>query len=274
MAVRQRFKGLMSYTRSHWPTFFLIYGALILALFLLGVGLLFDLYSFIPFAVAIAIIAGYALAYFLWIGHQLYDIDDETPADILIRLSQIQTYEQVACIDLGLRDTGTAIAKHLITGRCVVIDVYNPQSHPSSTLRRARSQTIKTIPDPRLTWIDGNFELLSLPDNSVAAVFLVEIFSEFWLPEERKQLLDEVWRILIPEGRLLLAERVQTQRNLFLSGLLTSSKPTISTLRSMLEKAGFILQKEESRHNILYCVRAFKPSPSAGKQMTLSLEYV
>jgi ubiquinone/menaquinone biosynthesis C-methylase UbiE len=273
MAARHRFKGLTSYIQTHWPTFFIIYAGLILALMLIGVGLIFDWYSLVPFAIAIALVAGYALAYYIWIGHHLYDRDNETPTEVLIQLSQLQTNEQVACVDLGLRETGMIIADHLITGRCVVIDVYNPQSHTSTGLRRVRSRSIKPDPDPRLTWIDSSFELLPLPDSSVSAVFLVEILSEFWLTEERERLLEEIWRILIPEGRVLLAEQVRTQRNMLFTGLLTSSAPPIGTWRTMLEKAGFIIQKEEFRHNLLFCVRALKPSPAAGKQMKLSLEY-
>jgi SAM-dependent methyltransferase len=271
MAARHRFKGLTSYIRTHWPTFFIIYAGLILALLLIGVGLLFDWYSLVPFAIAIALVAGYAFAYYIWIGHRLYDIDNRTPTKLLIQLSQLQTNEQVACIDLGPRENGLIIADHLISGRCMVIDVYNPQSHTSTSLRRVRTRSIKTDPDPRLIWIDSSFELLPLPDNSVTAVFLVEILSEFWLAGEREQLLEEIWRILTPEGRVLLAERVRTQRNMLLTGLLTSSAPTIGTWRRMMEKAGFIIQKDEFHYNLLYCMRALKPSPAAGKQMKLGL---
>ena len=113
----------------------------------------------------------------------------------------------------------------MTTGEMIVVDVYNPQSNSGAALHRARDRARKPQPDPRLTWIDGSIGLLPLPDRSVSAVYVNQILSEFWLPEEQAQLLGEIRRILIPEGRLLIAERIRSQANLLLTGLITSSLP-------------------------------------------------
>ena len=101
-----------------------------------------------------------------------------------------------------------------------------------------------------------------------------QILSEFWLPEERAELLEEVRRILVPEGRLLLTERNRGRSNLLFTGLVTSAWPPAETWRDSLIKADFRIQREESVRGLVYCVRADKPPPTAGKQMRLQLEFL
>ena len=182
--------------------------------------------------------------------------------------------DRVVCIDLGLRATAVSIAERLTAGQVTVIDVYNPQSNPGTPLRRGRGRARKPDPDPRLDWIDGSIQLLPLPDRSVRLVFMNQILSEFWLPEERAELLEEVRRILVPEGRLLLAERNRGRSNLLFTGLVTSAWPPAETWRDSLIKADFRIQREESVRGLVYCVRADKPPPTAGKQMRLQLEFL
>ncbi len=241
---------------------------------LIGLGLAQGWYAFIPFAMAILIVASYLLVATLYVAYQLNDAPGGTAAEVLIRLAQTRPDDRVVCIDLGLRSTAVTIAQRLTTGEVTVIDVYNPQSNVGAALHRSRDRARKSQTDPRLNWIDGSINLLPLPDRSVSAVFMNQILSEFWLPEERQQLLEEVRRILIPEGRLLVAERVRAQTSLLLTGLVTYTLPTDDHWRSYLERSGFTIQREEGVHSLLYCVRADKPSPTAGKQMALRLEYI
>lgn len=264
----------MRYIRTHWPLYFGLYGGLVLALLLIGLGLAGGWYAFVPFALAILIVAGYFLAATLFVAYQLNDGPGGTAADILIRLGQLRPEDHVVCIDLGLRATAVAIARHLTTGEVTVIDVYNPQSNLGGALHRARGRAGKPPSDPRLNWIDGSIDLLPLPDRSVRAVYLDQMLSEFWLPEEQERLLAEARRILIPEGRLLVAERVRAQSNLLLAGVVTYTLPSHEQWRGLLQRAGFTIQREEFPHGLLYCVRADKPSPAAARQMTLQLEYV
>jgi ubiquinone/menaquinone biosynthesis C-methylase UbiE len=116
--------------------------------------------------------------------------------------------------------------------------------------------------------------LLPLPDRSVSAVYLDQILSEFWLPEERERLLAEARRILIPEGKLLVAERIRARDDLLLTRLITYSLPTNSQWRTALERSGFVIRRETCPRGLLYCVRAEKPSPARGRQLSLKLEYV
>jgi ubiquinone/menaquinone biosynthesis C-methylase UbiE len=264
----------MRHIRTHWPTFFILYGALVLALLMIGAGLALRWYAFVPFSLAIMLVAAYFLVSSLWVAYHLNDAPGETAPEILFRLSQTRPEDRVVCIDLGLKEMAVTIAQRLTSGEVTVIDIHNPQSNIGESLRRARSRAPKVQSDPRLNWIDGSVNLLPLPDQCTAAVFMNQILSEFWLPEERDQLLAEVRRILVPEGRLLVAERARASSHFLLAGLVTSSLPTAQYWRSTLAGKDFVVQREENPHGLLYCARADKPSPTTGKQLSLKLEYV
>jgi ubiquinone/menaquinone biosynthesis C-methylase UbiE len=264
----------LRYIRTHWPTYFGLYGALIAAMLLIGLGLTAGWYALVPFSLALIIAAAYFLAAELFVAYRLNDAPGGPAADLLIALSPPLPGERVVCLDLGLRATAITIAQRLTTGQVTVIDLYNPQSNTGAALRRARRRAPRPAADPRLNWIDGTIDLLPLPDRSVSAVYLDQILSEFWLPEERERLLAEARRILIPEGRLLLAERIRARDDLLLTRLVTYNLPADVQWRAMLERGGFIIRREEHPRGLLYCARAEKPSPAAGRQMSLKLEYV
>jgi SAM-dependent methyltransferase len=274
MAQIGKFRDTRRYLQTHWPAYVGLYAGLVLAMVLLGVGLASGWYAFVPFALAILLVAGYFLVAALWTVYQMHDGPGPQPLDVLIDYAQLRPEDRVVCIDLGLRATAVRIAQRLTAGQVTVIDVYNPQSNPGASLRRARGRARKPGPDPRLDWIDGSLQLLPLPDRSVRLVVMNQILSEFWLPEERDELLEEVRRILVPEGRLLLAERNRGRSNLLFTGLVTSTWPPAETWRAALIKADFRIQREESLRGLVYCVRADKPPPTAGKQMRLQLEFL
>ena len=260
--------------RSHWPAFFGLYGLLVLTVVLLGVGLASGWYALIPFALAVMLVAGYVLAGALWTAYQTYDGPGPQIIAQLIDYAQLRPDDKIVCIDLGLRATAVEVARRLITGQVTTIDVYNPQSNPGAPLRRARAAARKPGPDPRLEWIDGRIELLPMPDQSVRLVFMNEVLSEFWLPEERARLLEEVRRILVPGGRLLLAERHRTRTNLLFSGLATSTLPPAETWHALLLRADFRIEREDSLRGLVYCARADRPPPTEGRQLRLHLEFL
>ena len=264
----------MRYVRTHWPVYAGLYGLLILAVLSIGLSLALEWYSFITFSLAAMLVASYLLIAYLFRAYLLNDAPGGSAADILIDLGQAKPIDRVVCLDLGLRTMPVAVARYITTGEVLAIDLYNPQSNIGAALHRARARAQKPAADPRLQWIDGNIELLPLPDRSVSAVYMNRILSEFWLPEEREQLLKEVFRILTPEGRLLLAEPIRAQSHLLLAGLITYGLPTPDHWRETLSKAGFILRKETTARGLLFCARADKPSPTAGKQMQLNLEFI
>ncbi len=274
MSIKRRFRRTLRHIRTHWPIFVALYGALVGGMLLIGLSLAFGWFSFIPFSLAIMLLATYFLVALAYVAYRLNDAPGGTAADILIGLGQPRAEDRVVCIDLGLRVMAITLAQRLTTGQVTVIDVYNPQSNTSAGLRRARARAPKPPMDPRLTWIDGAISLLPLPDRSVGAVYMNQILSEFWLPEEREQLLAEVLRILTPEGKILIAEPIRAESDHLLTGIVTYTLPPGDSWRSLLQATGFVIRREEKARGLLACVRADKPSLSAGKQMQLNLEFI
>jgi len=273
MITPRHFQPTIRFIRYHWPVYFILYGMLVFSVLLIGVSLAADWYSFIPFSIAIMLVASYVLLASVYVAHKTIGGPGDAAADQLFEMSQTSPTDRVVCIDLGLRSSAVTMAQRLTAGKAIVIDVYNPQSNAGSALRRGRDQALKPPDDPRLDWIDGRIDLLPLPDRYVGAVFMDQILSEFQLPEERDKLLAEVFRILAPDGRLLVAERVRSRSNTLLTGPITYNLPSGEHWRNILENAGFIVRREEYLRGLVYCARADKPGLTAGVQMALELGY-
>ncbi len=269
-----KFADTRRHLKNHWPIYGGLYAGLVAAMGLLGMGLASGWYAFVPFALAILIVVGYLLVAALWTVYQLHDGPGPKVIEQLIDYAQLRPDDRIVCLDLGLCQTAVRVAARLTTGQVKVVDVYNPQSNPGGPLRRARAAARRPGPDPRLEWVDGSIQLLPLPDRSVRLVFINQLLAEFWLPEEREQLLNEARRILVPDGRLLLAERHRSRRDLLLTGLATSSWPPAETWPAMLKKTDFLIQREVSLRGLVYCARADKPPPTEGRQMRLQLEFL
>lgn len=274
MSIKRRFRRTMRHIRTQWPIYFGLYGLLICALLLSGLSLAFGWFSLVPISLAIMLLVAYFLVALVYVAYKINDAPGGTAEERLIALGQARPEDRVVCIDLGVRTTAIVIAQRLTTGQVTVIDVYNPQSNTGAALRRARRRAYKPPADPRLNWIDGSISLLPLPDRSVGVVYMNHILSEFWLPEEREQLLAETLRILIPEGKLLVAEPIRGESDLLLTGLVTYSLPPGDAWRGLLQSAGFVIRREERPRGLLAVLRADKPSLSAGKQMPLNLEFI
>jgi len=268
-----RFSGTIGTVYAHWPLYALAYGGLIAALILIGVGARQGWLSLIPLGVALLLVQSYFLFASLWAAHQLYDINGIRPHHVLFDMGAIQDTETFVFIDLGTRRPAIELSRRLTTGRAIIVDVYNPQWTTSRALARRRAQRPPPPPDPRLTWRDGDVNLIPLPDHSVPAVILSQVLSEFWQHGDRLALLSEIYRILAPGGRLLLAERVRTQTNWLVTGPAALGLPTAGYWQNLLRQAGFRLQKERDLLGLIHCIRASKPTPAEARQLAFELDY-
>jgi hypothetical protein len=68
MTSKKRFRRTMRHIRTHWPTFFILYGALVFALLMIGAALALRWYAFVPFSLAIMFVAAYFLISSLWVA--------------------------------------------------------------------------------------------------------------------------------------------------------------------------------------------------------------
>lgn len=262
-----------TYSYAQWPGYLLRYGGLILALLLVGLGLILDWRLLTAVGILILTAVFFLMLAALWTANKLFDTDSQQVGDLLYAMSQAKPTDRLAAIDLGLRQQAILLSSRLTTGRVTVIDVYNPRLTPNPALARARRQAPPTRQDPRLDWYDGQFNLLPLPDSSVEAVFMFQVLSEFSQHGDRLALLREVRRILKPSGRLLVSEQTASWLNWLLVTSNAATLQHVSYWRGLLADAQMDVIRQEEIQGLLYCLRADKPSPYAGKQLPLHLAF-
>ena len=268
-----RFSGTRTYILANWPRFMLLYLGLVMMLIVIGLSAMHGLLSFVSMATAVFLILIYFIAAGIWEARQRYDLDGITPHHVLFDMGQLPATERFAYIDLGLQRPAIGLSRRLTTGQIIVIDIYNPQWTISSWLVRWRSQQPPPPIDPRLSWREGNLNLLPLPDESINTVMLCHVAGEFWQDGDRAALLREAYRILKPQGQLLLAESVRSQTHWLVRGLGGFGLPTIDYWRQLLQQAGYRIRSEKNLAGLSYCVRAQKPTPAEAQQLSFKLEF-
>lgn len=272
MPTRQRrFQGITTYLSIHWPYFASLY---LLALFGLlaiswSVGRGFFGLTLLSFSLFLL-----ALSFFgagIWGANRLSSKKGLHPLETLLKMGQIKPTAHIATIDLGLRRGALRAVRALTTGEMIVVDVYNPQLVPSRTVLRARERAPHAAADPRIVWRDGRLTLLPLPDESVTVVFIDQVLSAFPQQGDREMLLREIRRVLEPNGRLLISERLSTHINWFTLGFATFKLHPADYWQSLLASTGFQLQTTKDLDGLILCMRADKPIPHVGNQLSLGL---
>ena len=268
-----RFSGTRTFLLANWPRFVLLYIGMVAALIIMGLSAMRGWLSFIPLATAAFLIVIYYMAAGIWEARQRYDLDGITPHHVLFDMGQLPATERFAYVDLGLQRQAIGLSRRLTTGQIIVIDIYNPQWTISPWLVRWRTQQPPPPADPRLIWREGNLSLLPLPDESINTVMVCHVAGEFWQDGDRIALLREAYRILKPQGQLLLAESVRSQTNWLIRGVACLGLPTADYWRKLLQQSGYRIRSEKNLGGLSYCVRAQKPTPAEAQQLSFKLEF-
>jgi SAM-dependent methyltransferase len=266
-----RFSGVLTYLAVHWPLYLAVCGGgALLLLVVMAASVQMGWWGFVPLSLALFLLLGYFGGASLWAAHKIFDPGQSPDYDRLFALSNLRPQDHFIHLHLGQRYTIARLARHLTSGRIIVVDLYHPQQTPSRSLRRWRSHRDRAArSDPRLIWRDGRLDLLPVPDNSALAVILCRAAGEFWQHGDRLCLLQEIHRVLAPGGRLLLSERVRSRTNLLVMGPAVLALPPALYWRDLLREAGFQVSKEQSLHDLVHCYRADKPAPERARQLLL-----
>jgi hypothetical protein len=273
MQETERPNGTLQFIYTHWPRFAIVYGGIIAALLVIGVSADRGWVGLVPLATAVLLILTVHFATSLWVGYQLYDQRGLRPHVVLFEMGQIVPTGHLVYIDTGLRQRPVTLSRRLTTGQITVVDIYHPQLLPSRALARWRGRAAHLSPDPRLSWRDGQINLLPLPDESVSNVILCQVLSEIVQQGDRLALLHELFRILKPDGHILFAEPCRTQTAWLAWGPTAVQIPTITHWRRLLTDAGFRLQREQSLNGLIHCIRAYKPVTSEAHQLAFDLKF-
>lgn len=273
MNDQNRFRGTLLYVFANWPVYLGLYGGLVLMLVIIGVSAQQGWLGLIPLAAAVFTVLAYFLAASLWATHRLYDPDGIRPHHVLFDLGGLRATDTLAFIDVGYRRRALSLSRRLTTGKIVIVDVYNPQLAPGASLARQRKRLLHPPADPRLSWRDGSISLLPLPDKSISVVMLCEVTSAFWQRGDQLSLLREAHRVLVPNGRLLLAERTRTRTGWLTLGPAALGLKTGAYWEQLLQEAGFVIRRIEDEQGLIACFRADKPTPSEARQLALELAF-
>lgn len=260
------YDGIKRFAQARWPRYLIGYGGgTLLAFAAILFGILQGWLGLIPLALATLMILTYLAATSLWAAHRLYDTTNIR--HILFELGRFRPDDSFVYLDIGLKWLPASMARRLTTGHIIVIDLYNPHLTPDGNLARAHQQALHPAPDPRLSWRDGDIGLIPLPDSSVSAVILAEVASEFWQEGDRERLFSEIYRVLSPGGRLILAERMRTTSNLLMMGLDGFGLETADYWKKLITKRGFRVSREKSLEDLMHFILAEKPLPFEGQQL-------
>ena len=263
----------LMHIRANWPRFAFLYGAIVVALFFIGLSAYRGWYGFVPITTAVILILVYFLFMAFWSTQKLYGPRGIRPYHKLFDMGNIRSRSHFIYIGLGLRYQPVSLSRRLTTGKITIIDVYNPQWTTNRSLVRWRAQMPHPPNDPRVTWLDSNIHLLPVPDATVDTVMICQILSEFWQKGDRITLLKEIHRILKPNGQLLIAEQVRTQTNwLTLGPAAVQLSPTTYWIQ-LLKESGFMVQKQQLIQGLVYCAQATKLTSSEVRQLAFQLEY-
>ena len=263
----------LNYIYANWPVYTLTYGTLVLTMIFMGISAQQGWLGYIPLTLAFILLTLYFLLASLWLAHWQFDRSGLRPHRVLFDMAQLKPTDHFVYIDVGLRRRPLALAHQITTGHLTVIDIYNPQWTPSRSLARWRSRIRPPVADPRLTWLSGNFDLLPLPDSTISVVILCQIASELWQDGDRVTLLREVKRILAPDGRLYVAEKVRSQTTWLTAGPAALTVPTSDYWRQLLRQSGFHVRQEKSLGGgLLRCFTNAKQTASQVQQLAFNLD--
>ncbi len=269
IATIRRKASLRDYLFDHAPYYAGVLGAMTICLLIAATAFAIGWPAITMLVLAGLLILLYVLVASLLIARRKLT---EPDYEALFVLGQVKPDDRLAQVDVGRREAGIALCRHLTVGKLTVIDLYNPRWTPSPVLARARRR-LRTPPgDPRLAWLEGQVDLLPLPDGSQAAVLLDDTLSQFWQAGDRERLLAETLRVLKPGGRLLVAERTRSLSNWLALGPAAGNLHSPSYWRSLIEGAGFLVEVERSRHDLTTCWRAAKPVTDQDYQLAFRFE--
>lgn len=189
----------------------------------------------------------------------------------LFELGEIDPYDKIVQIDLGRKSVGMALVSRFTMGKITIVDVYHPELTPNPHLKQIRNRQPVPRFDPRLEWLVSDITLLPFPDGSVPAVLMQDTLRHFAYYGDQERLLKEIYRILKPSGRLLLAEYNRTWSNWFIFGWAAAQLATNQQWNNLLQQTGFYIYHQQLRHNITICWRVDKPTGISEYQIPLPL---
>jgi len=107
------------------------------------------------------------------------------------------------------------VAKHLATGKVIGVDIWDKMEIPGNSPERAyENAKIEGVLD-KVAFRTGNVLALPFPDDSFELVTSSSVINNLHGDAEKSKALAEIFRVLRPSGKLLMAEPLRNMRGFF-----------------------------------------------------------
>ena len=232
--MRKPFQGVWNVVRFNWHFYLFAFAGLLLII-LLSVFLNGTLrfYSKILFIFAFG-----ATVISLLVSYYVYDLSGLYNLSWLDDLSG-KTPRRIVNINAGFDETSVLLRNKFKDSELSVFDFYDPQKHTEISIKRARKAY---PPFPNTEQITT--AKLPLGDNSADQIFAILSVHEIREQSERETFFKEFYRILEPDGQLVVTEHLRNIANFLAYNVgffhFHSKAAWLETFRA----AGFTIRKE------------------------------
>jgi len=186
-----------------------IFAALTIIIIIVGV-----LVSVFLSQVAGIIILSFGVYLFSAYGVSMYLAKQHRAADIPEML-HIRGDEKVLDVGCGLGKMTVGVAKHLTTGKVVGVDIWSKMEIPGNSPERAyENAKLEGVLD-KVEFKTGNVLSLPFPNNSFDLVTSSSVINNLHGDAEKSKALREIFRVLRPGGKFLMAEPLRNMRGFF-----------------------------------------------------------
>jgi len=124
----------------------------------------------------------------------------------LLDLVELQGDELVLDVGCGRGLILNAAARRLTKGKAIGIDIWSQRdqcsNRPEETLRNARREGVET----RVEILDGDARQMPFEDQHFEVVTSSLLLHNLHVPEDRRQVLNEIMRVLKPGGRFAILD--------------------------------------------------------------------
>lgn len=183
-----------------------------LSAIIFAIGAAITVFFWWPLGVVVIGFGGYFAVSYVFSMRFFKETESFNPPPFL----KLKGKEQVLDVGCGLGKTTIGVAKHLVTGKAIGIDIWSKVELPGNSAKRAYMNAQLEGVQDRVEFKTGNVLSIPFPDNSFDLVTSSSVINNLQGDQAKIKAFNEIFRVLRPRGSFLLIEPL---RNLW--GFLT-----------------------------------------------------